>query len=158
MPGRTTGGFAGPVGWPAFSRKLEYHAPTLAKMDTFFGARRQPVTDAARRMALFPAGCHVIEVPPLWVPVVVCDNVYVLPGVPQLFTALVEGLPERLGQHGVIHRRLLYTPRVESTAPSWSGARPASGQVGLTSQRGQPRVCVGGGARADASSQHCSGP
>ena len=66
-------------------------------------------------MALFPAQCQVLEVPKLWVPIVVCENVYVLPGVPQLFTAMVKALPSRLGQHGVIHRLLLYTPLVEGT-------------------------------------------
>jgi molybdopterin-biosynthesis enzyme MoeA-like protein len=97
----------------AFARPLAYHAPTLAKMEAFFRGRGQPVTDAAKRMALFPADSAVVEVPRLWVPLVVCENVYVLPGVPQLFTAMVQALPGRLGHHGTIHRILLYTPDVE---------------------------------------------
>lgn len=105
----------------AFSRTLTYHAPTLAKMEAFFGERRQPVTEAAKRMALFPSGSEIVEVPPLWVPLVVCENVYIMPGIPQLFNAMVAALPSLLGQHGTIYRQLLYTRFFEGDARARDG-------------------------------------
>jgi molybdopterin-biosynthesis enzyme MoeA-like protein len=53
------------------------------------------VLEARKRMALLPYGDLVRVVypcPELWVPVVVVDNVHVLPGVPRLFEALVSNL------------------------------------------------------------------
>lgn len=115
----------------AFVQPLAYHEPTLSKLNAFYEARKRTVNDAAKRMALFPAGAKVMELPkPLWAPLVVCskcvcsldaasDNsffyvsVYIMPGVPQLFSAFVENLPAILGSHGKIHRLLLYTSQLE---------------------------------------------
>ena len=51
-------------------------------------------TIARKRMALFPADAEVLfPAPDLWVPVVVVNrNVYILPGVPRLFTTLLSSL------------------------------------------------------------------
>src|SRR5579859_491049 len=51
-------------------------------------------TIARKRMALFPANAEVIfPASDLWVPVVIVNkNVYILPGVPRLFTTLLSSL------------------------------------------------------------------
>jgi molybdopterin-biosynthesis enzyme MoeA-like protein len=51
-------------------------------------------TIARKRMALFPAQADVIfPAKDLWVPVVIVNkNIFILPGVPRLFTSLLSGL------------------------------------------------------------------
>jgi molybdopterin-biosynthesis enzyme MoeA-like protein len=51
-------------------------------------------TIARKRMALFPANAEVLfPASDLWVPVVIANrNVYILPGVPRLFTTLLSAL------------------------------------------------------------------
>jgi molybdopterin-biosynthesis enzyme MoeA-like protein len=83
---------------------MEYHQSTLDRMHAFYSQKVPAVelTLARKRMALFP----VIQSPrskvlfydrklnhttPLWVPLVVVENVHILPGVPILFQALVDG-------------------------------------------------------------------
>lgn len=41
-----------------------------------------------------PLGCEVLETPGLWVPLVLVENVYVLPGIPRLFTRMVDAQKE----------------------------------------------------------------
>ncbi|ORX63003.1 Molybdopterin binding protein [Hesseltinella vesiculosa] len=58
------------------------------------------LTDARKRMALFPTGANILRVDPkLWVPVVVVNNnIHILPGVPRLFEQLVHGLRPHIEQ------------------------------------------------------------
>ena len=105
----------------AFNLGLEYHEPTLEKMNTI-GLQMmkkaqedaekagKPIVqrpeqtaqmlDARKRMALLPIGkdCdYVYAAQHLWVPIVRCNkNVHILPGVPRLFQTLVRvSLPTR---------------------------------------------------------------
>lgn len=81
--------------------ELEYDPETISRMDAYL-ASRQPTASmnpdqqtARRRMALFPkAHSEVLfVVPHLWVPVVkLRARVFILPGVPTLFTQLVDAL------------------------------------------------------------------
>ncbi|MHA7836477.1 MAG: competence/damage-inducible protein A [bacterium] len=45
----------------------------------------KPVNEAMRKMAMIPEGAEVLDVGGLWFPVVVVENVYVFPGIPELF-------------------------------------------------------------------------
>ncbi len=42
------------------------------------------------KMATFPVGAKVLRTPGLWVPLVVVENVYAFPGIPQLFESMFE--------------------------------------------------------------------
>ena len=55
-------------------------------------ARGLELNEARLRMATLPAPAdEVIFTPGLWVPLVVVDRVHILPGIPKLFTAMVQG-------------------------------------------------------------------
>ncbi|TPX47360.1 hypothetical protein SeMB42_g00053 [Synchytrium endobioticum] len=100
----------------AFNLGLEYHQPTLDRMNTIglqtmrkkqedaekAGKPRverpeqtAQMVEARKRMALLPTGkdCdYVFAAQHLWVPIVRCNkNVHILPGVPSLFQALLDG-------------------------------------------------------------------
>lgn len=48
-------------------------------------AMKDPLNDAMKKMAMLPEGAQIIDAGDLWFPVVVVENVYVFPGIPQLF-------------------------------------------------------------------------
>ncbi len=67
------------------------------------GPDQQPVTAEALRLAETPEGTELLWREGIWYPVLHCENVYLLPGVPQLFKlqletvlATLEGSPMRL--------------------------------------------------------------
>jgi len=64
----------------------------VAALEGFLGDRLNP---ARLRMAEIPEGAHPITADGLVFPAVVMKNVYVLPGVPDLFRLKFEGLKER---------------------------------------------------------------
>jgi molybdopterin-biosynthesis enzyme MoeA-like protein len=47
-------------------------------------------------MAFLPDPCDIIWTPGLWVPLVVVENVHVLPGIPLLFQAMLESVRPKL--------------------------------------------------------------
>jgi molybdenum cofactor synthesis domain-containing protein len=59
-----------------------------------YGAR---LTTEAMRLAEAPEGGYLIEQQGLWFPVLACDDVFMLPGVPQLFKLQLETVLPRLG-------------------------------------------------------------
>lgn len=82
----------------AFGLPLKEHEETLAMM-----AKIQPdmeVNVARLRMAILPAPCETFWTRALWVPLAcVNGNVYVLPGIPTLFSKMLGSVPtERLGE------------------------------------------------------------
>lgn len=58
------------------------------------------------RMAEAPEGSELIQQPGIWYPVLCCDSVYMLPGVPQLFKLQLETVLPRLEGAPVILRAL----------------------------------------------------
>lgn len=80
----------------AFGRDLAYDEAVLERMRQHYEERgRGEINAARRRMALLPRGCAVLPVPALWVPVVVVENVYVLPGVPVMFERMLHAVADR---------------------------------------------------------------
>jgi len=71
----------------AFNCKLILHEPTVEKMSKM---STYPINDARKRMATIPEGSKILETIGLWVPLVVIKNVYILPGVPGIFTKMIE--------------------------------------------------------------------
>lgn len=83
--------------------ELEYDAETITRMDTYMSGRNSTAKlnpaqhEARRRMALFPKMDREVlfVVPHLWVPVVqLRRRLFILPGVPTLFTQLADALVE----------------------------------------------------------------
>ena len=71
----------------AFDRKLVYHEQSLKRFTEHLSARTPSVSlnEARKKMVLLPDPCEILWTPGLWVPLVIVENVYVLPGVPELF-------------------------------------------------------------------------
>ena len=83
----------------AFGQSLKYNDETLERMQRlgmrkFDNSGTDEATIARKRMALFPENAEIFfPAQDLWVPVVVANrNVFILPGVPRLFTTLLKGL------------------------------------------------------------------
>ena len=48
-------------------------------------AQGKSINDAMRKMAMLPEGAKAVDAGDLWFPIVVVENVYIFPGIPQLF-------------------------------------------------------------------------
>lgn len=97
----------------AFGRPLAYHGPTLERFEAYHRSKgRGPLNDARRRMALFPEGCEAWTTGELWVPLVVVENVHILPGVPELFEQMLRAHAHRF--RGLpLYRLELFTDQFE---------------------------------------------
>jgi molybdenum cofactor synthesis domain-containing protein len=56
---------------------------------------KAPLNEAMKKMALIPGGAEVLDVGGLWFPVVVVKNVYIFPGIPELFEKKFDSIRER---------------------------------------------------------------
>lgn len=94
----------------AFDRPLKLHPEALGKLETHMRAYypELQMTQARKRMAYLPEPCEIIWTPNMWVPFVVVENVYVLPGIPMLFTTMLHGARDRF-QGTPKHRIQIYT-------------------------------------------------
>jgi molybdopterin-biosynthesis enzyme MoeA-like protein len=71
------------------------------------------VTPESLRLADVPQGAELLEPRGNWYPVISCDGVFMLPGVPSLFRTLLETVLERLPP-GHLHMRSLFLSLGES--------------------------------------------
>jgi molybdenum cofactor synthesis domain-containing protein len=71
----------------------------------YYGER---VTDMHLRMADVPAGCKLVTTEEMRWPTIVMDNVYVMPGVPEIFKAKIGVLREQLKGTSRFFSRALY--------------------------------------------------
>jgi molybdenum cofactor synthesis domain-containing protein len=82
----------------AFDRPLLVHEESLARllanMEKHYPERS--LTAARKRMVLLPTPCEIVWTEGLWVPLVVVENVFVLPGIPAYFKAMLEAARSRL--------------------------------------------------------------
>jgi len=76
----------------AFGRPMVEHAGLRRAIEDFVGKR---VNAAHLKMARVPEGCDLIADDQLGFPTVVVENVYVLPGIPELFQAKILSLRDR---------------------------------------------------------------
>jgi molybdopterin-biosynthesis enzyme MoeA-like protein len=90
----------------AFGDSLILHEPTILRMIKFYNRKLKERPDFrgdgvteytlanlpadSQRMALIPSSSTVLSTPMLWVPLVVVKNVHILPGIPQLFTKMID--------------------------------------------------------------------
>lgn len=75
-------------------------------------ARGKPLPDEALRLADAPEGAELWTTPQLYLPVLTCDRIYMLPGVPQLFREQLEVVLSRLERRRV-HIRVMYLSAFE---------------------------------------------
>jgi molybdopterin-biosynthesis enzyme MoeA-like protein len=79
----------------ALGLRLERHAPTVAAMEEHYEERGLELNAARLRMATLPTPAEVLPTPGIWVPLVVAGAdsgaaVHVLPGIPRLFSRMLE--------------------------------------------------------------------
>lgn len=79
----------------AFGLKLALHEETAERMRVYYESQGKTLNGPRLRMATLPEGCEVLYTPGLWVPLVVLQNVYILPGIPRLFTQMLNANKER---------------------------------------------------------------
>ena len=99
----------------AFGRELEENAEVLAQMAEHYAARGTELNAARRRMATFPAGAQLLrDDPDLWVPVVRVENVHIFPGVPALFSRMLDAVAHRFSGERLA-REVVLTAKTEGT-------------------------------------------
>jgi molybdenum cofactor synthesis domain-containing protein len=94
----------------AFGRKLEHNESIAARIERATG---KTPNASQLKMAQVPAGATLIDAGDLWFPLVVVENVYIFPGIPELLRKKFESARERFrGVPFVIKR--VYVTRMES--------------------------------------------
>lgn len=93
----------------AFGKKLELHEEALRRYTAFRGEKPNL---ARQKMLTLPQGAEIIWTPDLWVPTVFLDPVYILPGIPELFTQMLEALKSRF-TYKAFERALIYSQKQE---------------------------------------------
>lgn len=97
----------------AFGRQMALHTPTVDRMDGHLRAKHMPLSEARLKMAMFPDPAEIVPLEGLWAPLVIVDNVLILPGVPSLFERMLYMSADRF--RGVrIFRRLVFTMKYEA--------------------------------------------
>ncbi|HKF57266.1 MAG TPA: molybdopterin-binding protein [Blastocatellia bacterium] len=89
----------------AFGRKVTRHSELESLIQKYFG---QDVDDARLRMADAPEHAALVYAEGLRWPVLLVENVYILPGVPELFRSKFEALRERFRTEP-FHSYVIYT-------------------------------------------------
>ncbi len=117
----------------AFDAPLERHPTLEALMRRHFGDR---LTGDHLRMADLPAGTELIVGGEIRWPVILVRNVYVLPGVPEIFRAKFDSIAERF-RGGAFYLRSVYLDADEGTIAARLRALEAAHGVSVGSY---PRI------------------
>ena len=82
---QTSYGSPSPSGVP-----LALHQPTVDLMQEHYSQRGLELNAARLRMATLPCPAdEVLVTPGMWVPLVVLQQTYILPGIPRLFQSMI---------------------------------------------------------------------
>ena len=106
----------------AFGRPLEHSESIAARHRARHG---QEPNASQLKMAQVPAGAMLIDAGDLWFPLVVVENVYIFPGIPELLRKKFESARERFRGVPFVLKRV-YVTRMESEIARAS-ARAARG-------------------------------
>ena len=90
--------------------RIELHQETVERMKVHYKERGIELNESRLSMANLPSPCEVL--PPskdIWVPLVKAENVYILPGIPRLFTAMIENHADVFRGPGTIFTREILT-------------------------------------------------
>jgi molybdopterin-biosynthesis enzyme MoeA-like protein len=90
----------------AFDRRLLLDDQICARIER---TQQEPLNDAMKKMAFMPEGASVIDVSDLWFPVIVLENVHILPGIPQLFEKKFNSIRDRFAGVPIYLKRIFVT-------------------------------------------------
>ena len=90
----------------AFGREMELSQKIWERIQR---VQEGPPNDAMKKMAILPEGADVIDAGDLWFPVVKVENVYVFPGIPQLFEKKFISIRDRFAGVPVQLNRIFVT-------------------------------------------------
>jgi len=94
----------------AFDREVVLNQSMCDRLERHTG---EPATPSQRKMVMIPAGAQVIDAGDLWFPIVIVENVHILPGVPALLRKKFQSIRDRF--RGVPFRlRRVYVTRHET--------------------------------------------
>jgi len=94
----------------AFGRPVEFSESIAGRIQRATG--KQP-TESQMKMARVPAGATLLDAGDLWFPLVILENVYILPGIPELFRKKFESARERFRGVPFVLKRV-YVTKMES--------------------------------------------
>jgi molybdenum cofactor synthesis domain-containing protein len=97
----------------AFGRKVERN-DTIA--ERIARAQGKPPNESQLKMAMVPQDALLIDAGDLWFPVVVVENVYVFPGIPELLRKKFESVRERFRGVPVLLKRVFVKRRESDIA------------------------------------------
>jgi FAD synthetase len=99
----------------AFERRIVLSESIVARIER---AQGKPPNESQRKMGLIPEGATLIDAGDLWFPVVVVENVHILPGVPQLLQRKFHSIRERFRGIPFQLRRVFVKLRESDIAPA----------------------------------------
>jgi molybdenum cofactor synthesis domain-containing protein len=76
----------------AFGRELELSTSIAGRIER---AQGKPPNESQLKMAMIPEGSSLVDAGDLWFPVVIVENVYVFPGVPELLRKKFDSIRDR---------------------------------------------------------------
>lgn len=91
------------------------HPALVATLESYYGDR---INDAQLRMAEIPEGAELVAAGSLRFPTVVMRNVYILPGVPEIFRQKFDAIRERF-REAPIHLRNVFVTIGEGTLAAY---------------------------------------
>ena len=94
----------------AFSRPIEYSESIAGRIQRAIG---KTPNQSQLKMAQVPAGATLLDAGDLWFPLVIVENVYILPGIPELLRKKFESARERFRGVPFVLKRV-YVTQMES--------------------------------------------
>jgi molybdenum cofactor synthesis domain-containing protein len=94
----------------AFGRVLELNESLVARIERAQGYRPN---ESQLKMARIPSGSQLVDTGDFWFPVIIVENVYIFPGIPQLLRKKFEAIRERFRGIPFVLKRV-YVKRRES--------------------------------------------
>jgi len=99
----------------AFGREVVLNQSMCDRLERHLGGS---ITASQRKMAMIPSGAQVIDAGDLWFPIVIVENVHILPGVPALLRKKFQSIRDRF--RGVpFQLRRVYVTRHETDIADW---------------------------------------
>jgi FAD synthetase len=102
----------------AFERKLALNESIAARIEQAQGRRPN---ESQLKMASIPAGATLLDAGDLWFPVIVVENVYIFPGIPELLRKKFESIRQRFRGVPFMLKRVYVRQRESDIAPSLNG-------------------------------------
>ena len=94
----------------AFDRPIEFSEAIAGRIERATG---KPPSEPQLKMARIPAGASLLDAGDLWFPLVIVENVYILPGIPELLRKKFESARERFRGIPFVLKRV-YVNQMES--------------------------------------------